>query len=144
MTCIKGYPSYCSSNLFHGCQVIFKKGYRIACTLTNTCLYSYLKSYCVALYHQLRDQCYDGASNMAGIKSGVATVLQKEEPRAILTHCYGRSLQLAVSDTVKQVKLMQDTLDVTLEISKLLKYSPKRHTLFNKLKDELAPEKPGF
>lgn len=91
-----------------------------------------------------RGQCYDGASNMAGIKSGVATVLQKEEPRAILTHCYGHSLQLAVSDTVKQVKLMQDTLDVTLEISKLLKYSPKRHTLFNKLKDELAPEKPGF
>ena len=35
-----------------------------------------------------RGQCYDGASNMAGIKSGVATVLQKEEPRAILTHSY--------------------------------------------------------
>ena len=91
-----------------------------------------------------RGQCYDGASNMAGIKSGVATVLQKEEPRAILTHYYGHSLQLAESDTVKQVKLMQDTLDVTLEISKLLKYSPKWHTLFNKLKDDLAPEKPGF
>ena len=27
--------------MFHGCQVILKKGYRIAYTLTNTCLYSY-------------------------------------------------------------------------------------------------------
>ena len=58
--------------------------------------------------------------------------------------CYSHSLQLAVSYTVKQVQLMQDTFDVILEISRLLKYSPKRHTLFNKLKDELAPEKPGF
>ena len=60
-----------------------------------------------------RGQCYDGASNMVGIRSGVATVLQREEPRAILTHCYGHSLQLAVCDTVKQVKVMQDALDTT-------------------------------
>ena len=43
-----------------------------------------------------RGQCYDGASNMTGIRTGVATVILKEEPRAILTHCYGHSLQLAV------------------------------------------------
>ena len=42
---------------------------------------------------------------MVGIRSGVATVLQREVPRAILTHCYGHSLQLAVCDTVKQVKV---------------------------------------
>ena len=52
-----------------------------------------------------RGQCYDGASNMVGIRSGVATMILKEEPRAILTHCYGHSLQLAVCDTVKQIKV---------------------------------------
>ena len=39
-----------------------------------------------------RGQCYDGANNMVGSKSGVATQIQKREPRAILTHCYGHSL----------------------------------------------------
>ena len=39
---------------------------------------------------------------------------------------------------------MQDALDTTNEISKLLKYSPKRDTLFAKLKNELAPDTPGF
>ena len=91
-----------------------------------------------------RGRCYDGASNMVGIRSGVATMILKEEPRAILTHCYGHFLQLAVCDTVKQIIVMQDALDTINEITKLLKYSPKRDTLFAKLKNELAPDTPGF
>ena len=39
-----------------------------------------------------RGQCYDGASNMSGIRNGVAAQLCKEEPRAVYTHCYGHSL----------------------------------------------------
>ena len=35
-------------------------------------------------------------------------------------------------------------MDTTSEISKLLKYSPKRDRMFEKLKAELAPETPGF
>ena len=34
--------------------------------------------------------------------------------------------------------------DTTSGISKLLKYSPKRNSMFHKLKDELVPETPGF
>lgn len=77
-------------------------------------------------------QCYDGASNMVGARSGVANLVQRDEPRAILVHCYGHSLQLAVSDTVKKIKTMADALDTTNEISKLLKYSPKCDMLFEK------------
>ena len=91
-----------------------------------------------------RGQCHDGANNMSGIRSGVATQILKEEERALFTHCYGHALNLAVSDTVRKVKLLHDTLDTTSEISKLLKYSPKRDTMFEKLKKELAPETPGF
>ena len=50
-----------------------------------------------------RGQCYDGASNMAGSKSGVASQIKTKEPRAIFTHCYGHSLQLAVGETVKGI-----------------------------------------
>ena len=33
-------------------------------------------------------QCYDGASNMRGVRNGVAKLIQDEEPRGVFTHCY--------------------------------------------------------
>ena len=115
--------------------------------ITAATLFSSLKDVLLRLNINIRNcraQCFDGASNMVGARSGVATLVQKEEPRAILVHCYGHSLQLAVCDTVKQIRIMSDSLDTTNEISKLLKYSPKRDTLFDKIKKELAPDTPGF
>ena len=47
-----------------------------------------------------RGQYYDGASTMKGSKSGVAKQLLDEAARAIYTHCYGHSLNLAISDTI--------------------------------------------
>ena len=34
-----------------------------------------------------RGQCYDGGSNMCGIRKGVATQIRSEEPRSIFIHC---------------------------------------------------------
>ena len=39
-----------------------------------------------------RGQTYDGASNMIGKHSGVSTKISEEQPKAIATHCQGRSL----------------------------------------------------
>ena len=50
---------------------------------------------------KMRGQCYDGASCMADVKSGVAVRLSREEPRAVYTHCYGHVLSLACSDAIK-------------------------------------------
>lgn len=89
---------------------------------------------------------YDGASNMVGIRSGVSC--NSDTKRR--TSCHISSLlrsfftAIAVCHTVKQIKTMVDALDVTNEISKLLKYSPKRDAMFNKLKKELAPDTSGF
>ena len=91
-----------------------------------------------------RGQCYDGAANMAGCRSGVATQIAAEEVRAVYTHCYGHALNLAAGDTVRQSRLLRDTLDTTGEMSKLLKYSPRRDSLFEKLKSEISPSQPGF
>ena len=95
---------------------------------------------------QLRGQCYDGASVMSGLRNGVAAQVQKLEPRAIYTHthCYGQSLNLAAGDTIKKCTVLKKALDITYEMSKLIKYSPKRDAMFNKLKDELQPECPGI
>ena len=93
---------------------------------------------------KVRGQCYDGASNMSGIRQGVATVIQQEQSNAFFTHCYGHSLNLATSDMVKGCTTMKKMLDTVNEITKLIKYSPRRQALFEKLKDELAPGCPGI
>ena len=91
-----------------------------------------------------RGQCYDGASNMSGAKTGVVKQLSDIEKRAIYTQCYGHSLNLAIGDSIKQSKVMRDALDTTFIISQLLKYSPKRDTHFETVKTELAPDTSGL
>ena len=91
-----------------------------------------------------RGQSYDGASNMRGAKNGVSTQILAKEPRATFVHCYGHALNLATADVVRNVKCLKNTLDTTLEVSKLLKYSPRRRNLFEKLKSKISPETPGF
>ena len=90
-------------------------------------------------------QCYDGAATMMGTRNGVAKQLSNEENRAVFIHCYGHALNLAVGDSVKCSKLLlKDALEITYEVSKLVKYSPKCDVIFEKLKDHLAPDTPGF
>ena len=91
-----------------------------------------------------RGQCYDGAANMCRIRKGVAAQISSEEPRSIFIHCYGHALNLAAGETIKSNKILRDTLDTTFEISKLIKYSPRRDAIFHKLKAEMAPDGPGF
>jgi len=80
---------------------------------------------------------------MSGLRNGVAAQVQKLEPRAIYTHCYGHSLNLAAGDTIKR-STVQKALDITYEMFKLVKYSPKWDAMFSKFKDELQPECPGI
>ena len=91
---------------------------------------------------KMRGQCYDGARS--GAKSGVATKLSKEEPRAVYTHCYGHALNLACSDSIQRCKLMKDSLDTTREITKLIKKSPRRDAIFVRLKGEFGSDTPGI
>jgi hypothetical protein len=91
-----------------------------------------------------RGQCYDGASAMAGSRTGVATTIRAKEPRALYTHCYGHALNLAVQDTVKGNTVLRDTLDTVEEMTKLIKKSPKREALFHKMKNDIACESPGI
>ena len=44
----------------------------------------------------------------------------------------------------KLCKIMKDCLDLIFEVSKLVKFSPKRDVHFEKFKDELSPDTPGF
>ena len=89
---------------------------------------------------KLRGQCYDGCSTMSGAKSGVATVIKAEEPRALYTHCYGHATNLACASSIKNVKLIRDVHDTVQEITKLVKNSPKRDTHLQRMKNDLDDE----
>ena len=81
-----------------------------------------------------RGQCYDGASNMSGARKGVAKLINQEESRAIYMHCYGHALNLAVGDCMKSSKICKDTLDTSFEITRLIKFSPKRNAAFDRIR----------
>ena len=57
-----------------------------------------------------RGQCYDGASNISGTRSGVASQFMAEK-RAVYTHCHGHALNFAIGDTIKLSKVCCETLD---------------------------------
>ena len=62
----------------------------------------------------------------------------------MLTHCYGHALNLAVQDAMKQSKVCRDALDTAYEISKLLRFSPKWHAAFDRIRIENIAEDTGF
>ena len=83
---------------------------------------------------KLRGQCYDGAAAMRGIRSGVAKRILDEEHREVYTHCYGHSINLAMNDAIKACKPIKSSLEVTHEVIKLIKYSPRCEAIFQGLK----------
>ena len=106
-------------------------------SITADCLLSSIKDVLLRMNLKLsncRGQCYDGASNMSGSRNGVAKKILEEENRALYTHCYGHALNLAVSDTMKKSKVCRDALETAFEITRLVKYSPKRNTAFDKIR----------
>ena len=97
-------------------------------------LFSTIKDVLIRLnlsFTRCRGQCYDGANNMRGAKNCVSKQIMDIESRALYTHCYGHSLNLAAGDAIKGCKVLQDTLDITFEISRLIKFSPKRNNMFD-------------
>ena len=78
-----------------------------------------------------RGQAYDSASNMQGIRSGVATRILGENPAASPVYCLAHSLNLCLQDAGKEIQLLRDALDIVKEISQLIKFLPKRSHLFS-------------
>ena len=77
----------------------------------------------------LRGQCYDGCSTMMGKVSGVAQIIKQDiNHRGLVVHSFCHSLSLSCSDTIKNCTLMKNSLNPSFEITKLVKFSPKRES----------------
>ena len=56
----------------------------------------------------------------------------------------GHSFNLAVQDTCHTIKVISDTFDTPLEISKAMKYSAKKKAMLLHLKQNLSPSSPSL
>ena len=81
----------------------------------------------------LRGQCYDGSSNMAGAKSGCRAIVQEQAPIAMYTHCAAHQLIVAAC----KIQAFRNTESCIGEIARFFKFSPKRQRLFDKVMDSM-------
>ena len=64
-----------------------------------------------------------------GSPNGVAVQIKRDlDERALRTHCYCHSLNLACGDCIRENQLMKNSFETSLEITKLVKKSPKRES----------------
>ena len=90
----------------------------------------------------LRAQAYDGASNMRGRYSGVATRIKELEPRAIYIHCYCHLLNLSLQDSCTSDHLIRNTLGSVNALYDFLEASAKRHSKFEAVQKAINTAKP--
>ena len=105
-------------------------------------LYSTLRDVCVRCmlpFEKLRGQAYDGASNMSGHIRGVAARVKREQKAALYVHYLAHSLNLCLQDAARVCTPIRDCLHLVMGLVQLIKWSPKRSTLFEKLKHEMTP-----
>ena len=72
-------------------------------------------------------------------KSAVARErVKREQPAALHVHCLAHCLNLCLQDAGRICSHVRDTLELIVELVKLIKYSPKRSSLFQSLKSGIT------
>ena len=79
----------------------------------------------------MRGQCYDGASNMSGARSGCMSLVQQEPPLAMYFHCAAHRLNLAVVSACS-IQAFKNVESYVGEIARFFNYSAKRQRLLDK------------
>ena len=85
---------------------------RITGSVLGNTILQWLRAHGISLGN-MRGQCYDGASNMSGARSGCKTVVQQEAPLAMYFHCAAHRLNLAVvsSCSIQAFKMLNLVLE---------------------------------
>jgi len=70
---------------------------------------------------------------MQHCRKDVAAQIKRESPSALSVHCFAHKFNLCLQDVGKQLLFLRDALEVVREIAKLIKFLPKRASLFSPL-----------
>ena len=79
-----------------------------------------------------------------GNLSGLAKLVDADEASALPVHCFAHCLNLCLQDAAGQCSIVRDSPAIVHEISKLVRNSPKRGLVFNRVQQELSPNAPGL
>ena len=72
----------------------------------------------------MRGQCYDGASNMSGARSGCKSIVQQEAPLAMYYHCAAHRLNLVVVSACN-IQAFKNAESYVGEIARLFSFSAR-------------------
>lgn len=75
---------------------------------------------------------------MSGHLSGVAARIKQDVPTALFVHCLAHSTNLVLQTIGRQCVPVRDALDLIMELTQLIRYSPKRSSLFQGLRAQLS------
>ncbi|XP_029348170.1 zinc finger MYM-type protein 1-like [Acyrthosiphon pisum] len=78
-------------------------------------------------------QCYDGASVMSGLFSGVQKRILDIVPHAIYIHCHAHRLNLCLVHTIQNNNIVVDFFDTVQSLYKYLMNGHTRYELFMKI-----------
>ena len=93
---------------------------------------------------QCRGQAYDGASTFSGHINGVAAQIQRVEPSALPVHCLAHCVNLCLQTAARTCPPIRDVLDLCMGLSQLIRFSPKRLSLFENLQSQLSQAPPSI
>ena len=65
----------------------------------------------------LRGQCYDGATNMAGDHKGVQSRILALQSKSLYVHCFAHSLNLSVQKSISSVHIFRDALQLIHDLA---------------------------
>lgn len=83
-------------------------------------------------------QCYDGAASMSGIYRDVSSRLKSKNK---IVHCYAHKFNLRLKSACCLIPEVRNCIGTVNVIFNLIKGSPKRHQIFQKIQSECGETK---
>ena len=75
---------------------------------------------------------------MSGHLNGVAAQINKDVPTALFVHCFAHCTNLCLQSVGRECSSIRDALDFVMEVSQLIRFSPKRLSLFETLQSQVC------
>lgn len=103
---------------------------------TLVCIHITISQYLMSLgipFKSCRGQAYDSASSFQGHINGVASRSLSENPAALSTQCLAHCVNLCLQELGRSVKSIKEALNFCTKLIQLIKCSPKRQVVFEKI-----------
>ena len=86
---------------------------------------------------KIRGQCYDGASNVSGIRSGLQARIKEVSASALFVHCYAHVLNLVIVDAMTSNATARDFFGTLQNLYVFIQTCTKRHAIYTDRQAEI-------